>query len=163
MGRKFKWIIIGLMILGLSYCQLSFWGNVVSAKEEEFVDDEESADENEEKIEKFQLAIPPEDGKNGYYVTRPEVELCHVSKVGVTKYCFTDSNGQSMEGVLSQENEKASIEKERFQEGKNHLSVWMEDAEGNRLEESSVEKDFLIDTKAPTLYLQTPRGEGSWY
>lgn len=119
--------------------------------------------EEESRIECFESDIPPGDGQNGYYVTRPEVEVRHVSKIGVTRYCFTDGDGHKEEGKLTKAGDRFRIEKDRFREGSNHLSVWMEDESGKRREEYVLERSFLIDTAAPSVRVQAPMGLDSWY
>ena len=110
----------------------------------------------EEPIECFHVSIPPEDGENGYYISKPEVEITHVSGAGVTKYQFADSEGQMMEGELAQKDDAARIAGEQFKEGINRLSIWMEDGEGKQVEEYRLDKDFLIDTQAPAIWLGAP-------
>lgn len=124
---------------------------------------EGGGEEPPEEMVCFEIVIAPEDGENGYYITKPDVEICHMSIRGTTKYRFSDSDGQITEGELKQPEEKMRIEKEKFQEGTNHLSVWMEDETGGRIEEYTLERDFRIDTIAPVIRIQTPRGLDAWY
>lgn len=127
-------------------------------------DTEENPDDKEEKpIECFKAFIPPEDGQNGYYKTRPEAEVCHNGERGVTRYCFTDSSGRREEGGLTEKDGSFKIGRERFLEGSNHLSVWMEDEDGKRVEEYALEKTFLVDTQPPSVRIQTPMGAEAWY
>lgn len=127
-------------------------------------DTEENPDDKEEKpIECFKAFIPPEDGQNGYYKTRPEAEVCHNGERGVTRYCFTDSSGRREEGGLTEKDGSFKIGRERFLEGSNHLSVWMEDEAGDRVEEYALEKTFLVDTQPPSVRIQTPMGAEAWY
>lgn len=144
-------------------------GDEMTPGEEE---EEPKEDEGEEKPEEgeepkeilcFESIIPKENGENGYYVTKPEIEICHISERGVTKYSFTDGDGQIIEGELRHPGENIRIESERFQEGTNHLSVWMEDEEGRRIEDHTLEKEFKVDTIAPVIRIQTPRGTDAWY
>lgn len=127
-------------------------------------DTEENPDDKEEKpIECFKAFIPSEDGQNGYYKTRPEAEVCHNGERGVTRYCFTDSSGRREEGGLTEKDGSFKIGRERFLEGSNHLSVWMEDEDGKRVEEYALEKTFLVDTQPPSVRIQTPMGAEAWY
>lgn len=144
-----------VIVLGMIYDQQS---QVLHAK----VPKEEGTWE-EEPVECFHVSIPPEDGRNGYYITKPEVKITHVSEAGVTKYQFADSEGQRMEGELAQKEDTVMIEGEQFKEGVNRLSIWMEDGEGQQVEEYRLDKDFLIDTKAPSIWLEAPRGFEAWY
>lgn len=122
-----------------------------------------SGEDDKEEIKEFEVSIPPQDGQNGYYVTRPELEVRHVSGRGTTRYCFTDGSGHKKEGKLSANGDKLRVEKNWFREGKNHLSIWMEDEEGRRQEEYALEKTFLIDTSAPSVRVQAPMGTDAWY
>lgn len=128
-------------------------------------DTEENPDDKEDKppIECFKVVIPPEDGQNGYYKTRPEVEVSHNGERGVTRYCFTDSSGRREEGGLTEKDGSFKIGQERFLEGSNHLSVWMEDEDGKCIEEYALEKTFLVDTQPPSVRIQTPMGAEAWY
>lgn len=116
-----------------------------------------------EEIVCFETVISPEDGENGYYVTKPDVEIRHMSNRGTTRYCFTDSDGQITEGELKQPEESIRIEKDKILEGTNHLSVWMEDETSGRMEGYVLERDFMVDTIAPVIWIQTPRGLDTWY
>lgn len=132
--------------------------------ETEGEDKEDKEDkEDEPPIECFKTVIPPEDGQNGYYMTRPEAEVCHNSERGVTRYCFTDSSGRREEGGLTEKDGSFKIGRERFLEGSNHLSVWMEDEAGKRVEEYALEKTFLVDTQPPSVRIRTPMGAEAWY
>ena len=110
-------------------------------EEEPGTSGEDKDDTEEPPIECFKTVIPPEDGQNGYYKTRPEAEVWHNSERGVTRYCFTDSSGRREEGGLTEKDGSFKIRRERFLEGSNHLSVWMEDEAGKRVEEYALE-DF---------------------
>lgn len=190
MGRKLKSILALVIVLGMIYWQQSSilhaevpkeagtWksldtfrvlersGQPESPEEPEIPEQPEVPEEPEppeEPVECFHVSIPPEDGENGYYITKPEVEITHVSEAGVTKYQFADSEGQMMEGELAQKDDTVMIEGEQFKEGINRLSIWMEDGEGKQVEEYRLDKDFLIDTQAPAIWLGAPRGFEAWY
>lgn len=132
-------------------------------EEEPGTSGEDKDDTEEPPIECFKTVIPPEDGQNGYYKTRPEAEVWHNSERGVTRYCFTDSSGRREEGGLTEKDGSFKIRRERFLEGSNHLSVWMEDEAGKRVEEYALEKTFLVDTQPPSVRIQTPLGAEAWY
>ena len=190
MGRKLKSILALVIVLGMIYWQQSSilhaevpkeagtWKALDTSRELERPEQPEAPEEPEipeqpevpeepeppeEPIECFHVSIPPEDGENGYYITKPEVEITHVSGAGVTKYQFADSEGQMMEGELAQKDDAARIAGEQFKEGINRLSIWMEDGEGKQVEEYRLDKDFLIDTQAPAIWLGAPRGFEAWY
>ena len=74
-------------------------------EEEPGTSGEDKDDTEEPPIECFKTVIPPEDGQNGYYKTRPEAEVWHNSERGVTRYCFTDSSGRREEGGLTEKDE----------------------------------------------------------
>ncbi len=125
--------------------------------------DTDDKEEPPEPIECFEITFMGENGRNGYYISKPEAEICHVSKRGITRYSFTDGEGKTTEGELKEGNEKVKIEKERFKEGANRLTIWMEDEAKEKIEENVFEKIFLVDTKAPVLRVQTPQGMDKWY
>ena len=190
MGRKLKSILALVIVLGMIYWQQSSilhaevpkeagtWKALDTSRELERPEQPEAPEEpeipeqpevpeepepQEETIECFHVSIPQEDGENGYYISKPEVEITHVSGAGVTKYQFADSEGQMMEGELAQKDDAARIAGEQFKEGINKLSIWMEDGEGKQVEEYRLDKDFLIDTQAPAIWLGAPRGFEAWY
>ena len=190
MGRKLKSILALVIVLGMIYWQQSSilhaevpkeagtWKALDTSRELERPEQPEAPEEPEipeqpevpeepeppeETIECFHVSIPQEDGENGYYISKPEVEITHVSGAGVTKYQFADSEGQMMEGELAQKDDVARIAGEQFKEGINRLSIWMEDGEGKQVEEYRLDKDFLIDTQAPAIWLGAPRGFEAWY
>ena len=190
MGRKLKSILALVIVLGMIYWQQSSilhaevpkeagtWKALDTSRELERPEQPEAPEEPEipeqpevpeepeppeETIECFHVSIPQEDGENGYYISKPEVEITHVSGAGVTKYQFADSEGQMMEGELAQKDDAARIAGEQFKEGINKLSIWMEDGEGKQVEEYRLDKDFLIDTQAPAIWLGAPRGFEAWY
>lgn len=190
MGRKLKSILALVIVLGMIYWQQSSILHAEVPKETrtgtskerlaesdtlktsddpeepEIPEKPEIPEEPEppkEVIECFLASIPQEDGNHGYYITRPEVEVTHVSEAGTTKYSFTDSEGQILEGELTKKDDIARIEGDLFKEGINRLSIWMEDGEGNRVEEYSLEKEFPVDTQAPVIGIRAPRGFEAWY
>lgn len=190
MDRKLKSILALVIVLGMIYWQQSSilhaevpkeagtWKALDTSRELERPEQPEAPEEPEipeqpevpeepeppeETIECFHVSIPQEDGENGYYISKPEVEITHVSGAGVTKYQFADSEGQMMEGELAQKDDAARIAGEQFKEGINKLSIWMEDGEGKQVEEYRLDKDFLIDTQAPAIWLGAPRGFEAWY
>lgn len=114
-------------------------------------------------IEEYRIEIPEPNGKQGYYIKKPEITICHVSKAGVTRYCLKHGDKKLEEKTLKEKGEKAVIAEKIFQEGKNILYVWMEDEEGKRLEKYDLKREFLIDTKAPEIQMSVPKGFDSWY
>lgn len=88
-------------------------------------------------------------GKAGYYVEKPKVYVNHLGKNNVTKILFTKPDGGKVEETLDQVNHRFCIDEELFMEGTHKLEVWQEDQNGIEIEETKVEKEFLIDTKVP--------------
>lgn len=114
-------------------------------------------------IKKYEIIVPEADGREGYYVKRPEVVIEHVSERGVTRYCLTHGDKKQEEKILKKQGEKEIVGGKAFAEGKNVLHIWMEDEEGKKLEEFEMKKEFLVDTKAPEIHMDVPRGFESWY
>lgn len=124
----------------------------------------EEPEEPEEPVIRYEMELPEPGGENGYYVEKPEVLIRHVSKRGVTKYIFTDSDGNSAEGVLSEEGSEARIEREQFREGSNNLHVWMEEEDGGKkADDYEFVREFKVDTIAPLIELSAPKGFEAWY
>ena len=173
MGWKMKKIMSLGVVLALIYCQQSG-----------------SAQASEEQNRKcFEVECPNPDGKSGYYVTKPEVKIRQVSEEGVTRYCFVNGEGQEMEGELKELEEQAVVKADQMTEGKNSLSVWMEEKtqtpetgeegeegkgeEGDGKEEGEegktkekyflAEYTFSIDTIPPKLQFSVPQGIDVWY
>lgn len=121
----------------------------------------EEPEEPEVPITKFQVEIPGEDGKNGYYVTSPQARIVHTSKRGTTKYQLTCEGQTIAEGSLSETGKAADVKE--FREGKNRLHIWMEDEGGKLVEGMELRKVFQIDTQPPKLQMSVPRGFDAWY
>lgn len=162
MGRKMKSIIMLIIVLILIYCQQM---PVLYAEEEGVQEEltEENETEEAKVIEKYQLNIPQADGKEGYYVTVPEVEICHVSEAGATLYELKNGEIVLEEGRLTIENAVVKIPTEKFSEGNNLLTVYMEDDEGIRLEEYNSTTEIKLDTQAPQFDMKASEGFDTWY
>ena len=133
-------------------------------KEQDKEDKEDKEEDREEEIiECYQLQIPEENGKNGYYISKPEIKIIHVSNAGSTRYCLINEKGQITEGLIKTKGEEAVLADDVWSEGRNRLSVWMEDGEGKILDAYYCEKSIMIDTQKPKLSLQTPYGYDAWY
>lgn len=131
--------------------------------EEEDLEEEKKPEEEEpeEPVRKFSLEIPKPTGANGYYTHKPEVWLTHGSKRGVTRYRLAAAGSVTVEGSLENEGERRSIQE--FGEGENHLQVWMEDEEQNRIESFEEEVTLKIDTQAPKIHMDVSGGDKIWH
>lgn len=163
MGWKMKKMMSLGVVLALVYWQQS--GNAWASEE---------ADEK-----CFAVVCPEPDGKSGYYVTKPEVEVKQVKEDAVTRYQFVNSEGQAWEGELKEWEERAVIEAEQMTEGENVLSVWMEEkvqnpevgegegegegGEGEPEKKFLAEYIFWVDTRPPQLRFSVPQGTDVWY
>lgn len=123
----------------------------------------EEPEEPEKPIEKYEFNCPGPDGKSGYYVTLPKIEIIHVSEYGVTKFRFMDGEGGTVQGELAKSGDRACIGPEKFKEGGNSIYVWMEDEDGGKVEDSECSKQVLVDTAAPDIQLWAPSGLDAWY
>lgn len=122
----------------------------------------------EKPTELYQIDFRKADGKNGYYRTKPEVMITHQDERAVTKFRLINPENQekqepSIEDELSMAGEKFTIPEEKFSEGKNRLSIWMEDQDGQKIENTESEKEFLIDTCPPDIQASVPAGFDTWY
>lgn len=132
-------------------------------KEPEEPDGPEPPERPDRPVEKYEFKCPAPDGKNGYYVTAPKIEIIHVSEYGITKYRFTDSEGGTAEGELKESGDRVCIGPDQFKDGGNSIYVWMEDEEGVQAEDSEYSKELYIDTAPPDIQLRAPRGLDAWY
>lgn len=115
-----------------------------------------------EEVELYQISYEEPDGKNGYYVKRPQVSLRHISPNGITKYRAVNGMGDKQEGTLNYTGMEC-ITSERFTEGKNILEVWMEDADGQVIEASESRMEFMLDLLNPKVKVNAPQGFRTWY
>lgn len=189
MDRKIKLILMVVVILGLlfwqqmmgvgvSYAEDSAGKEVeneaVKGEEDKEVDNENNGEDTGEKeeeeekeeadpVQQYQVSVSEPDGTNGYYVSSPKVAISHVSTVGVTCYQMCLGNRLLIEGRIEEQGKTINIPIESYQEGKNVLQIWMEDADGNRLEEYDKELVFFLDTLPPILTVSVPNGFETWY
>lgn len=154
--------ILGFVLVLLFLCVLQKWG--VAAVEEQ--SEEEKLIESfepDEPVVPFRAEIPPPDGEHGYYITVPAITIIHPGQTGVTMYRVTDGTGKVTEGCLKETGAQTVIETEALSEGKNCLTVWMEDDAGSKLEEYGLEQELWIDTIPPSIDLKTQSGFSYWY
>ena len=130
---------------------------------EDKLPEEDKPPEEKKVMEGYKIDIPKINGKRGYYIKKPEITICHMSEVGVTKYCLKHGDNKLDERTLKEKGERAVITEKTFSEGKNILHVWMEDEEGKRLNRYELKKEFLIDTKPPEIVMSVPKGFDTWY
>lgn len=182
MGRKLKTWLLLLLVLALIYIQQTsaiYAGDVdKGTKQKETVGESKNPEEPEppkepelpeepeppeEQLVRYRVEIPKEDGENGWYVTRPEIKICHVSGRGITKYKVVMGKEVTVEGSIDVKGTEIVLGKDVFCDGRSVLSVWMEDEEGKVVEDYSLEQELKVDTKAPEVEMKAPAGFAVWY
>lgn len=126
-------------------------------------EDDEEPEEPKPEIKSFLTEFSKADGKEGIYVTKPEVWIRHVSERGVTRYQLVKETKILTQGILEQEGQEAMIAGESFGEGEHKLEVWMEDEEGQTVKEFALQETFLVDTQAPEIRMEVPGGFDAWH
>lgn len=169
MGRRKIISILGLILIIWAFGHQ--FGNSLAAEEpqescaeeeETSLKEEEESPSEEEPLVRFQVVIPPPDGENGYYRSKPVIQIHHPGTIGITCYQLEDGSGNLVEGKLQETGTQIVLEKE-LTEGRNILSVWMEDAQGNLLDEEPLKQELRLDTRPPALTLQVQNGWDHWY
>ncbi len=188
MGRKLKTWFLLLLILALIYIQQApaiyagDSGKVTEQSESvgesenpegqgnpeapEIPEEPEFPEEPEipeEPLVQYQVEIPKEDGENGWYVTRPEIKICHASGRGITKYKVVMGKEVTAEGSIEEKGREIVLKKDVFRDGRSMLSIWMEDEDGKVVEDYSLEQELKVDTKAPEVEMKAPAGFAVWY
>lgn len=135
----------------------------ISDDTEEKTQGEEEESEVKDPISPYEFQDTKPNGNKGYYTKKISVEITHKSKRGITKYELYANEKKVESGKLEEENEHRIIKPESFQEGKNIIKIWMEDEEGNKIEEYATTKTYMIDTKDPELQISLPEGGEHWY
>lgn len=126
-------------------------------------EEDEDPEEPKPEIKSFLTEFSKADGKEGIYVTKPEVWIRHVSERGVTRYQLVKETKILTQGILEQEGQEAMIAGESFGEGEHKLEVWMEDEEGQTVKEFALQETFLVDTQAPEIRMEVPGGFDAWH
>lgn len=126
-------------------------------------EEDEEPEEPKPEIKSFLTEFSKADGKEGIYVTKPEVWIRHVSERGVTRYQLVKETKILTQGILEQEGQEAMIAGESFGEGEHKLEVWMEDEEGQTVKEFALQETFLVDTQAPEIRMEVPGGFDAWH
>lgn len=114
-------------------------------------------------IKSFVTEISKADGKEGIYVTKPGIQIRHVSERGITKYQLVKGEKILAKGILEQEGQEVFIAGEAFEEGTHQLKVWMEDEEGQAVKEFVLQETFLVDTQTPEIRIEVPGGSDAWH
>ncbi|QDW73161.1 hypothetical protein FND36_03380 [Lachnospiraceae bacterium KGMB03038] len=125
-------------------------------------EEEEPEEEGpEEPICKFVVKVPEPDGKNGYYRHKPEIQLSHRSKRGVTRYRLTAEEIILAQGSIQEEGETITFKD--FREGRNDIYIWMEDEEQQKVEDCEEKIEVNVDTQGPEIKMSTPGGFDRWH
>lgn len=113
----------------------------------------EKEKKDEETVIGYHLELPEADGKNGYYVKAPTAILSHRGRIGKTVYCLEHCGDTVIEGELSRDGDALVFSDGQFYEGENLLTVYMENTEGMRLEDTIRTERILLDTQAPEIVI----------
>ncbi len=133
-------------------------------KGDEDKEDKEPEEEQEkEPVIFYHVECNGSDGKNGYYINRPDGSITHLSKRGVTRYLFENGNGEIQEGILGKLNERYFLKQMNFTNGRNELEIWMEDEEGHMVENSESRKEFWLDDTKPEVQFEVSGGSDVWH
>ena len=108
---------------------------------------------DEETVIGYHLELPEADGKNGYYVKAPTAVLSHRGRTGKTVYCLEHCGDTVIEGELSRDGDALIFSGGQFYEGENLLTVYMEDTEGMRLEDTIRTERIFLDTQSPEIVI----------
>lgn len=175
MGRKIKSVAMLLVVMILIYYQhvpvIYAEGEDVQDEfqeggevtEEDIGEDSEQEPEEDPVIERYQLNYPQADGREGYYVTAPEIEIIHMGEAGTTIYQIHNEDTVLAEGRLSAEDNTAKIPGDQLAEGINILAVYMEDEAGVKVEEYDSTTEIRLDTQAPQLKMTASGGFDTWH
>lgn len=125
---------------------------------------EDGKDEEEkEPLQKYRLEFPEPDGRNGYFKTVPEIKISHVDKRGSTWYSLTVNGAVKAGGTLHSAAASAVLGEGQLEEGKNILTIYMEEEDGTRQEEYDCAETFLLDLTAPQFDMKASNGFDAWY
>lgn len=104
---------------------------------------------SEEDTEEVRIECEEPNGKNGYYTKKPTVIIYHGGREVVTQIRLKQGDNILLEKTLDKAEKEFHVEPEMFKEGKHRLEVWQEDENGEVIEETKIEREFLIDTILP--------------
>ncbi|MEF9942315.1 MAG: Ig-like domain-containing protein, partial [Lachnospiraceae bacterium] len=142
MGRKIKQmgiITVSLMMLCIRYV----YAYDVPEKQEEQL------------LEGFVVTCEKPNGTKGYYCVPPKVSILHQDADRITRYQVVSGNQIKTEGSIKGVSEEVILEKEKFVEGENIISVWMENQDGVKEEKYQEIKTIYLDTKKPKIQVQS--------
>ena len=142
--RSIIWLVIIMILIYLQQSMISY------------------AEEQAE-ITRYELEISENTGENGYYVKKPEIKITHSDLFYTTKYQLMKGEEILTEGELSIAMQEVCISEEFFEEGKQILSIWMENAEGIEVSETRTVTEIFIDSVNPELQVEAPAGFHTWY
>ncbi len=114
-------------------------------------------------LRKYEIKVPKPDGEEGFYRTIPEVKLTHVSACGTTCYRLKASGKKNISGELKTKGQSVTLGKDHLGEGKNTLTVWMEDEHGKKVKDLTSRYVFSVDTMPPQVELTVPGSFDDWY
>ena len=130
-------VILGMLITFLLCTGLSYDENQKGGEEKK----EETTGE-EKSYENPQILCPEPDGENGWFQTKPQIQIIHTERQAIVWYELKSASGKTIEGQLKIEKteEEGSVEetekeemfvvpKEFLEEGENLISVWMTETE----------------------------------
>lgn len=104
---------------------------------------------SEEEKKEFRVEYEEPNGKNQYYTKKPTVRIYHGDKEVVTQIRLKQDDKILLEKTIDKVEKEFQIDAEMFKEGKQQLLVWQEDEKGEIIEETKLEREFLIDTILP--------------
>lgn len=159
MGERIKKIVILVVVLVLIYIQQA----AVLYAEGNEGGDSDKEEEDKTPVTSFTIEVSEPDGENGFYVTKPTIRITHTSECGITKYQLLQNNNVLTEGILETKEERAELSGDVFPEGESYLNIWMEDEDGDIIDEFQEQKEFQIDTQAPEVQMEAPAGFDTWY
>ncbi|MEF9945565.1 MAG: hypothetical protein RR869_07650 [Lachnospiraceae bacterium] len=110
----------------------------------------------------FLLLCEEPNGQQGYYVTKPEVDIVHQDVGYLTGYRLERADGTTEEGRLSKPEERISL-REALQEGSQILTVWLQDMDGNVISGYGETRKIIMDTQSPELDVSAQEGFEAWY
>ncbi len=175
MDKTIKRIMLLLFVLLLIYIQQATVIYAESAGEEHRAAEEGEEGKGEEgegekepekprpEIKSFLTWFSEPDGKEGIYRTKPGVRIRHVSERGITRYQLARGTQVLTQGLLEQEGQEVFLTGESFGEGKHQLNVWMEDEEGQPVEEFVLQETFWVDTQVPDIKMEVKGGFEAWH
>lgn len=116
--------------------------------------------ENENYV-RYEMIQNEPDGEEGYYLKTPQVKLVHRDASYVTRAELGYEDGSKMNMELNAEGEERELTE--WREGKHILTIWMENEQGEVLEETKAEYIYWVDTKPIQIEMQAENGFSAWH